>query len=736
MTEGSLMSPQDDAQTRERRWWVERWFGERSEEGQYARGRVLCSPRRDDGGRDLFRYTRAVEVGDVCVHMHEDGIVGISRVASPYEEVEPLDAPPDFPRWNDSTHHLVRLEGYRPLDPPLRRPGIFTEEFRERLVSASSEAKKDGDYLFFSENLRPIGYVTPAPPALVDVLDEAYRKVSGRTLREVVEEEGATASSARWDTFIEWAKRFYEWELFDEWERDYKLKIAANLKAAKDALLEGSPDWGEKLRTAFGPPNNLTSWRVHAPFLDLLNSNREGLEEALRQLWETDAGAPPQERVRGFANRVREIGFQQGLDSLASFLLMAANVEEHPIYRATPFNEAYRLTGYPTPESGSESWERYGHALGFVDEFIARANARGLPIQDRLDAQSLIWCVTSKTPEEWPQRVTDAHDAYRKDGAPPPPEDPWTTGKVAKLAKELLWQPGDLQKIIDGLKDKRQVILQGPPGTGKTYVAKRIAEWCKEHGGDYRIVQFHPSYAYEDFIEGFRPRLTEGGQAGFTLTEGPLRRIAEQARAKPDATFILVIDEINRGNLSKVLGELYFLLEYRDEEVALQYSNEPFSLPKNLWFIGTMNTTDRSIALVDAALRRRFYFFNFFPDQPPVEGLLSRWIAENDPEAEWVAKLVDKANEKLEDRHLGIGPSHFMKKGTPLDEGRVRFIWEQAIITHIEEQYFGDEKRLKDFAFDRLKGELDGGPAEPAADGDVTEGAAGDENEQSEQADA
>ena len=89
------------------------------------------------------------------------------------------------------------------------------------------------------------------------------------------------------------------------------------------------------------------------------------------------------------------------------------------------------------------------------------------------------------------------------------------------------------------------------------------------------IVQFHPSYAYEDFIEGFRPRLTEGGQAGFTLTEGPLRRIAEQARAKPAATFILVIDEINRGNLSKVLGELYFLLEYRDEEVALQYSNEP-----------------------------------------------------------------------------------------------------------------------------------------------------------------
>ena len=155
-------------------------------------------------------------------------------------------------------------------------------------------------------------------------------------------------------------------------------------------------------------------------------------------------------------------------------------------------------------------------------------------------------------------------------------------------------------------------------------------------------------------------------------------------------------------------GELYFLLEYRDEQIRLQYSNVPFSLPENLWFIGTMNTTDRSIALVDAALRRRFYFFGFFPDEPPVEGLLSRWLEKNNPEAKRVANLVDLANRKLEDRHLGIGPSHFMKKDPPLDEDRVRFIWEQAIIPYIEEQCFGDEAKLKEFDYDRLKGELRG----------------------------
>ena len=156
-------------------------------------------------------------------------------------------------------------------------------------------------------------------------------------------------------------------------------------------------------------------------------------------------------------------------------------------------------------------------------------------------------------PEKWPKEDKDALAAYRKDRvtlppdskssppvpdlplpAPEPPPDPWTAERVAKLAEELLWESADLRKIIDGLRDKRQVIFQGPPGTGKTYVAKRIAEWCKQHGGDYRIVQFHPSYAYEDFVEGFRPTLTESGQAGFTLTDGPLRR--SPSRPAPSRT--------------------------------------------------------------------------------------------------------------------------------------------------------------------------------------------------------
>ena len=243
-------------------------------------------------------------------------------------------------------------------------------------------------------------------------------------------------------------------------------------------------------------------------------------------------------------------------------------------------------------------------------------------------------------------------------------------------------------------------------------MARRIARQCLLGGGDCSIVQFHPSYSYEDFVEGFRPRL-HNGQPGFELVPGPLRRIAAQAEANPSSTYVLVIDELNRGNVAKVFGELYFLLEYRDEEMELQYSGagpsagpSKFRLPQNLWFICTMNTADRSIALMDAALRRRFYFAPFFSGEPPVQGLLRRWLERHNPGMSWLADMVELANERLGDRHLSVGPSYFMGDAEGLDEDRARRIWKRAVIPYIEEQFFGNEDRLAEFDFDLLRGEL------------------------------
>ena len=302
---------------------------------------------------------------------------------------------------------------------------------------------------------------------------------------------------------------------------------------------------------------------------------------------------------------------------------------------------------------------------------------------------------------------------------PPPPNGI----DIEKLADELLIDADHLRRIQRLLEDKRQVILQGPPGTGKTYVAQKLAACLARTQERVRLVQFHPSYAYEDFVQGFRPTLVNE-QPGFELRDGPLLDMAKRALEEPDARHFLVIDEINRGNLAKVFGELYFLLEYRDREMQLQYSDTLFALPKNLYVIGTMNTADRSIALVDLALRRRFHFVEFHPGKPPVEGLLRRWLERKAPQMVWVADAVERANRELDDRQAAIGPSYFMKD--ELDEEMVGLIWEHNVLPYIEEHLYGEHERLARFGLDALRledarvGTDDGSDGGQGADGDAT----------------
>ena len=299
----------------------------------------------------------------------------------------------------------------------------------------------------------------------------------------------------------------------------------------------------------------------------------------------------------------------------------------------------------------------------------------------------------------------------------PTPEPAKTERDLDDCAEEWLLDAGWLRKITKLLEEKRQLIFQGPPGTGKTWLAQRLADHLAGSGGKVELVQFHPSYAYEDFVQGYRPTVTDGN-AGFSLRNGPLLDMAERARKAPDEKHFLVIDEINRGNLAKVFGELYFLLEYRDEEMRLQYSDEPFSLPKNLYLIGTMNTADRSIALVDMALRRRFYFVEFHPDKPPIEGLLGRWFRKHPRQVEWVERVVEKANAELNDPHAAIGPSYFMKKD--LDETMARRIWEHSVLPYIEERLFGHPDRLANFELEKLRKGADA-DTEDAAPGEPSD---------------
>jgi 5-methylcytosine-specific restriction protein B len=271
-----------------------------------------------------------------------------------------------------------------------------------------------------------------------------------------------------------------------------------------------------------------------------------------------------------------------------------------------------------------------------------------------------------------------------------------------------------LKEIAELLEENRQLVLYGPPGTGKTYLAKHLAAELAGDSTDERVklVQFHPSYAYEDFFEGYRPDKTDDGQVSFKLVAGPLRRLAEEA-AKPENAhkpYFLIIDEMNRANLAKVFGELYFLLEYRDDRIYLQYSpNEPFSLPDNLYIIGTMNTADRSIAMMDAAIRRRFAFIELHPNVEPVKGSLRRFLEARGLDT-LNADLLDALNAAIDDwdRDLMIGPSYFMKPAAQTPTG-LRRIWKYELMPLLEEHYHGQLNRAQleeRFGLDQLLGRL------------------------------
>lgn len=261
--------------------------------------------------------------------------------------------------------------------------------------------------------------------------------------------------------------------------------------------------------------------------------------------------------------------------------------------------------------------------------------------------------------------------------------------------------------LINLLKNKKNIILQGAPGVGKTFAAKRLAYAMMGMKDTSRVmmIQFHQSYSYEDFIMGYRPT-----NNGFELAAGPFYEFCKRASQDKENEYFFIIDEINRGNLSKIFGELLMLIEKdkRGEAIRLIYSEEPFTVPKNVYIIGMMNTADRSLAMIDYALRRRFAFFEMEPafDLEGFEQVIS--LADNVKFNKLVAE-VKRLNDVIsKDEALGngfrIGHSYLCTKDVVTDE------WLQAVIEYeliplINEYWFDEPDKVAEWSR-KLRGVL------------------------------
>lgn len=265
-----------------------------------------------------------------------------------------------------------------------------------------------------------------------------------------------------------------------------------------------------------------------------------------------------------------------------------------------------------------------------------------------------------------------------------------------QFLEEVYLDGEDYDLLERTIRKKKNLILQGAPGTGKTFAAKRLAYALMGYEDDSRVgfVQFHQSYSYEDFVMGYRP----DGE-GFKLSTGVFYDFCKKAESRPEKDYFFIIDEINRGNISKSFGELLMLIEsdHRGDKVTLAYSGMPFSVPENLYIIGMMNTADRSLAMIDYALRRRFAFYEMRPAFDS-DGFRCRQKVLGSEKLDSLIEQIKSLNKEIEEdgslgRGFRLGHSYFCDLSDACVE-ELQAIVDLEIVPMLQEYWFDDEARV------------------------------------------
>jgi len=264
------------------------------------------------------------------------------------------------------------------------------------------------------------------------------------------------------------------------------------------------------------------------------------------------------------------------------------------------------------------------------------------------------------------------------------------------------FQTSELDRWIHTINRKGQTIIQGPPGTGKTFLAQQLAQHLIGGGDGFSdIIQFHPAYTYEDFIQGIRPQ-SQDGQLTYPIVPGRFLEFCEKAEICEDIC-VLIIDEINRANLSQVFGELMYLLDDRQDTARFitLASGKLFRIPTNVRIIGTMNTADRSIALVDQALRRRFAFIPVYPNYEVLRQYHHR--EETGFPVDKLTSILEDVKRAINNKHYELGISFFLTKTLAED---IQDIWQMEIEPYLEEYFFDQQEKMDEFLWDKIKDKL------------------------------
>lgn len=356
--------------------------------------------------------------------------------------------------------------------------------------------------------------------------------------------------------------------------------------------------------------------------------------------------------------------------SYTTMLMYLRNPEKYLVWLRITHDGLAALTGFTEPSDRSGGLPRYLKFCTAAQKFASEYDLQPQELDAVFAAAAR---VASQKKTQPVARPSDEQSASI------------TLAQVAKstyLPIELL---EEWTTLVTGVK--RQALFYGPPGTGKTFLAEQLAAYIAGSDGTIERAQFHPSYSYEDFLEGLRPEVSSQGMT-YKVRPGSFRIFCDRVRNR-SGTHVFIIDEINRAEVGSVLGELMQLLEYRGKSITLPYSQDKFSIPPNVVLLATMNTADRSLALVDFALRRRFHAFQLLPNRE----VLAKWAAGKGGAGEVALKFFDVIREAVPSPDYAPGHSYWMTKELSADE--LFRVWKYELRPYLAEYWFEDPSRLE-----------------------------------------